>query len=90
MSNLSQKKAHVRAAKQTRRHHCHAKGCDKQVKPALFMCARHWYMVPKNLRDQVWEHYSLGQEHGSAEVTEEYLQVTEAAIRAVAEKEGRI
>jgi hypothetical protein len=23
----------------------------------MFMCKRHWFMVPKTLRDEVWLHY---------------------------------
>jgi hypothetical protein len=36
---------------------------------------------------QVWEHYNPGQEQGNADVTEKYHEVTEAAIKAVWEKE---
>lgn len=87
MSDLAEKKAHVRAAKNTRDHDCHATGCEVQCKPAYFMCPKHWRMVPRRLQLLVWKHYSLGQEDGAARVTSEYLAVTDEAIRAVAAKE---
>lgn len=53
---------HVRAARQTRAHHCHWPGCSEQVKPAVWGCRRHWYMLPLGLRNKVWAAYRAGQE----------------------------
>lgn len=71
-----------------RQHHCHATGCTTDVPPKLFMCRKHWSMVPKDLQDLVWKHYQPGQELGQATPTREYLDVTERAIAAVAEVEA--
>jgi hypothetical protein len=44
-------------------------------------------MVPKNLRDEVWRTYVIGQEIRK-DPTGEYLDAMNAAINAVADKEG--
>ena len=88
MSAISDKRAHVAAAKNTRDHECHATGCTTKVKPAYFMCPKHWRLVPRALQLKVWAHYRPGQEEGAASVTREYLSVTDEAIRVVAEKEA--
>lgn len=68
------------------RHTCHATGCEVNVPPAMLMCKRHWYMVPRPLRDRVWRLYRPGQEIDKRP-TREYLEAAEAAIAAVAEAE---
>lgn len=70
-------------------HTCHAMACEAHVPPAMFMCKRHWYMLPKVMRDAVWEEYVFGQED-RMDPTEEYMNVTERAIRWLAIKEGHI
>ena len=44
------------------KHHCHAPNCEVEVPPKLHMCKRHWYMLPKVLRDEIWRTYRPGQE----------------------------
>lgn len=91
MTSKAEKVAHVRREirkGQSRHHECHARGCTKQVPPAFFMCAAHWRMVPRRLQLLVWQHYNAGQEKGDADVTEEYLRVTDEAIEAVAAAES--
>jgi hypothetical protein len=29
----------------------------------MHMCAKHWYSLPKHLRDEIWRTYRPGQEH---------------------------
>lgn len=53
---------YVRSQGQTRKHHCHWPGCDKQVPPAMWGCKAHWFTLPKLLRDKVWAAYVPGQE----------------------------
>lgn len=43
-------------------HHCHWPGCNTAVPPKLWGCKKHWYMLPKNLRDAIWNEYIPGQE----------------------------
>lgn len=70
-------------------HVCHAKGCMVPVPPRMAMCRRHWYMVPKSLRAQVWSQYTPGQEIRK-DPTPEYIDALMAAIDAVAEREARV
>lgn len=68
-------------------HRCHAEGCDAKVPPAMFMCKRHWFMVPTGLRNRVWELYEPGQEI-SKDASAEYIAVAREAIAAVAAREA--
>lgn len=42
-------------------HKCHIPVCEVPVPPEYLMCAKHWYMVPKAIRDEVWRTYRPGQ-----------------------------
>lgn len=53
---------YVRSQSQTRYHHCHWPGCDRQVPPAMWGCKPHWFKLPKLLRAKVWMNYEPGQE----------------------------
>lgn len=67
-------------------HVCHATGCNVKVPPRMLMCRKHWYMVPKPLRDAVWAAYVPGQEVRK-DPTDEYMDVQRAAVQAVEERE---
>lgn len=69
-------------------HHCHADGCDEPVPPAMFMCRRHWYMVPRPLQRAIWATYRRGQEIDKRP-SDAYLLNADQAVRVVAGKEGR-
>lgn len=69
-------------------HLCHAEACEAPVPPRLFMCRRHWYSVPKVMRDAIWASYTPGQEINK-NPSREYLEAAHAAVEAVAAKEGR-
>lgn len=68
-------------------HTCHAIECTRQVPAKMFMCKRHWYMVPSTLRHLVWKYYRPGQED-DWQITQEYADVAKRAVIAAAEKEG--
>lgn len=68
-------------------HVCHAAGCNVPVPRKMFMCLRHWRLVPKALKDAVWAAYEPGQEE-RMDPTPEYMVAARAAIGAVANKEG--
>ena len=76
-SDLDEKRAHVRRAKQSRNHTCHWPGCTKQVPPAMWGCRPHWFALPKHLRDAVWDAYRPGQEV-TMTPSDEYLAVAGA------------
>lgn len=59
---MSSKADYVRAQTQTRNHTCHWPGCTQQVPPAMWGCTKHWYALPKVLRDKIWAAYRPGQE----------------------------
>jgi len=44
------------------KHTCHWPGCEVEVPPAMWGCIKHWYRLPKKLRDEVWRTYVPGQE----------------------------
>jgi hypothetical protein len=62
-------------------HECPIPACTVMVKPGIFMCARHWRMVPKPLQVAIYESYratgnGLSQNHREA-------------VRVVLRSEGR-
>ena len=69
-------------------HHCHAAGCETPVAPSLFMCKRHWYMLPMLMRSAIWKHYRPGQENDKS-ITKEYSEAAQRAIKYLAELENR-
>lgn len=56
------KRDYVRRQPQTRKHECHWPGCAQQVPPAMWGCKKHWFTLPKALRDRIWATYVPGQE----------------------------
>ena len=70
------------------RHTCHALGCTAPCPPRMFMCRTHWYMLSVGERDEVWRHYTPGQERDWSKVTPEYLEATMRIIQALAERTG--
>ena len=81
---LTEPKAHLP-------HYCHARrltGCAAEVPPKMFMCKRHWFMLPKRMRDAIWAAYQPGQEDRLVRPTEEYFRVTDEAEVYVAEREA--
>lgn len=77
------------AAARTREeaHTCHAAACDAHVPPRMHMCKRHWFMVPKPLRDGLWAAYRPGQER-RMNPSPEYLLAAARCVHAVAVREG--
>lgn len=69
-------------------HRCHAVGCVRPVPPEMLMCRTHWRMVPKHLQRGVWAHYRHGQ-CDDKNPSREWHAAADAAIRFVAQREGR-
>jgi hypothetical protein len=65
---------YVRRQRQDRNHECHWPACEVQVPPAMWGCKRHWFMLPKRLRDKVWDAYVPGQER-RMDPSDKYLAV---------------
>jgi hypothetical protein len=73
------------------KHLCHARNCTADVQPRMFMCRKHWYMLPKKLRDGVWAAYVPGQGIRKDPTGESLATVREAiAVVAESEKEAAI
>jgi CDP-diacylglycerol pyrophosphatase len=70
----AKKVAHVKSQGQTRQHHCHWPGCKEQVPPAKWGCTKHWFMLPRSLRERIWSAYRIGQEK-DMRPSREYVQV---------------
>ena len=51
---------------------CPADGCERQISTDRFGCSRHWFMLPKALRERVWDRW-----YGRSDETYDDL-VTEA------------
>ena len=82
----SAKVTHVTRARQTRAHHCHWPGCDKQVPPAMWGCRPHWFALPKALRDRIWATYRPGQED-TMTPSRAYLDAAEAVQQWIRAKQ---
>lgn len=54
-------------------HTCHWPDCGTPVPPKLWGCKKHWFMLPKRLRDLIWATYVPGQEITKTP-SQEYLQ----------------
>ena len=61
-------------------HVCHATGCKVAVPPAMFMCSRHWFMLPKPMRNSIWRVYRPGQEEDK-QPSPEYIQTARACVK---------
>lgn len=82
---MTSKADYVRAQGQTRKHHCHWPGCDKQVPPAMWGCKGHWFTLPAGLRARVWATYRPGQEvNGTPSAA--YIEVAKAVQAWIAER----
>lgn len=58
---------------------CAIPRCGERIDPTRLMCAHHWYMVPKLMRDHVWATWRSGQ----AAFSDEHLEAVNAAVMAV-------
>ena len=64
---------------------CSIPQCHGQIDPSRLMCRAHWYMVHKELRDQVWATWRSGQGAFSRE-HQDAVRVAVAAVMRVAGK----
>ena len=69
-------------------HTCHWPGCHKHVPPKLWGCSLHWFSLPKDIRDRIWNAYVPGQEETKTP-SEAYLAVAREADAFAREYELR-
>lgn len=68
---------------------CPADGCDAVTAAGKFMCRRHWFGLPRLLRDEVWRTYRIILGHRrSGKSPEEKLADIRAYRTACAEAEA--
>ncbi len=79
---------YVRSQTQFRNHTCHWTGCKAQVPPAMWGCKKHWFKLPKAIRDKIWAAYRPGQEK-DLQPSREYVAVAREAEAWIAQYEGR-
>lgn len=70
-------------------HTCHAVGCDKVIPPRLFMCLKHWRMVPPPLQREIWRTYRPGQEIDKRPSAEYMVAFKNAQSAVAAEQEKK-
>lgn len=58
---------------------CPVPGCDEQIDPTHLMCRRDWHLVPRRLRDRVWQSWCSGSEAGSREHQQAVVKTIAAA-----------
>lgn len=87
-NDLAKKVAYVKRAVQTRDHACHWPGCTVQVPPAKWGCTKHWFWLPKEIRDRIWRAFRPGQEV-SLTPSPEYLAAAKAAQDYIREWNAR-
>lgn len=63
-------------------HVCHATNCQLGVPEIKFMCRRHWFLLTKRLRDDIWDNYIPGQEIRK-DPSPEYLTAARKAIEYI-------
>lgn len=66
-------------------HHCHWPTCNKEVPPSMWGCAKHWFTLPKPLRDKIWRTYRAGQEI-SKDPSDEYMEAAMEVQAWIAQK----
>lgn len=80
------KAEYVKRQGQTRDHHCHWPGCEKQVPPAMWGCKQHWFKLPAYYRNLIWSYYSPGQEV-TGTPSAEYMAVADEVQKWIRENE---
>lgn len=83
---MTEKADYVRSQGQTRSHHCHWPGCERQVPPAMWGCKSHWSKLPGSLRARIWATYEPGQEV-TMTPTQRYIDTALAVQKWIASQE---
>lgn len=68
-------------------HHCHATDCTVPIERELFMCKKHWAMVPAPIKKRIYAAYRPGQCE-DMRPSKQYCDAAKAGVIAVAAKEG--
>lgn len=70
-------------------HTCHAYGCGVPTEPEMFMCLRHWRMLPRLFQRGIWASYRKGQ-CDDWKISKLYAERAKESVRYVAFREGKV
>lgn len=64
-------------------HRCPSPGCEERVPSGRYACRRHWFTIPKPLRDELWQAFRtegiFSEEYiAAAAACKEFLKETHA------------
>lgn len=59
---------------------CNARGCFKCVRHDKLFCVEHWRHIPQNMRQQIIEYYTVGQDSGDNICTPTWIGMVNEAI----------
>lgn len=69
-------------------HTCHAIDCNTKVPPEMFMCRKHWFMLPKINRNLIWSTYRIGQ-CDDWNPSKAYCDIAKKCVEFIARREGK-
>ena len=70
-------------------HECPAVSCRRKIEVKFLMCQKHWFMLPKGMRESLWHHYKNGQNEGRVAPNPEWVRTLEQATMLIEEAEDR-
>lgn len=68
-------------------HSCYHPECDVAVPPRMLACRRHWFQLPKVLRDEIWRTYTGWKTLTPSKPSQEYLDAIAQARQYWKEQE---
>lgn len=71
---------HAHEGEEAMKHLCHATGCPVETPPRLFMCGRHWGMLPTEMKNDINRLFRPGQEV-SKTPSKQYMLAALAAVK---------
>lgn len=54
-------------------HTCPGKGCERQVSADMLACRRHWFQLPKELRQRIWDTWRSDDHEGHGDAVLEAM-----------------
>jgi hypothetical protein len=69
-------------------HTCHWPGCETTVPPKMWGCSKHWFKLPKAIRDRIWAAYRPGQEIDK-NPSAAYIAAAQSAQEWIAEEQEK-
>jgi hypothetical protein len=64
-------------------HTCPVPTCPTTISNYLVMCKTHWYRVPLDLRNRLWDEVVPGQLDGTVSPSDAYLAVLQDCLQAL-------